>query len=89
MWHVGTGCGRPPEHDPREIMNAILHLGRTGMQWHWLPYRIGGSRWKNTYADALAVRHSPTARRFSYPGRMCLGLVRDHSSASTGPTSLG
>ncbi|RZB13361.1 transposase, partial [Streptomyces sp. F001] len=25
--------GHPPEHDLREIMNAILHVNRTGAQW--------------------------------------------------------
>ncbi|MFI2763610.1 IS5 family transposase [Streptomyces echinatus] len=30
--------GRPPEHDLREIMNAILYVDRTGVQWHYLPH---------------------------------------------------
>ncbi|WP_405540370.1 IS5 family transposase [Streptomyces sp. NBC_00075] len=30
--------GRPPEHDLREIMNAILYIDRTGMQWRYLPH---------------------------------------------------
>ncbi|MFE0063390.1 transposase, partial [Streptomyces sp. NPDC059003] len=25
--------GRPPRHDLREIMNAILYMDRTGCQW--------------------------------------------------------
>ncbi|MGP4112711.1 IS5 family transposase [Streptomyces sp. 4N509B] len=29
--------GRPPEHDLREIMNAILYVDRTGVQWRYLP----------------------------------------------------
>lgn len=27
------GFGRPPQHDLREIMNAILYVDRTGVQW--------------------------------------------------------
>ncbi|MGW7529717.1 IS5 family transposase [Streptomyces sp. NPDC054783] len=30
--------GRPPEHDLREIMNAILYVDRTGVQWRYLPH---------------------------------------------------
>ncbi|MER5561158.1 IS5 family transposase [Streptomyces sp. NPDC002506] len=32
------GFGRPPEHDLREIMNAILYVDRTGVQWRYLPH---------------------------------------------------
>ncbi|WP_405958151.1 IS5 family transposase [Streptomyces phaeochromogenes] len=30
--------GRPPRHDLREIMNAILYVDRTGVQWAYLPH---------------------------------------------------
>ena len=30
--------GRPPEHDLRKIMNAILYVDRTGVQWRYLPH---------------------------------------------------
>ena len=30
--------GRPPHHDLREIMNAILYVDRTGCQWAYLPH---------------------------------------------------
>lgn len=30
--------GRPPEHDLRDIMNAILYVDRTGVQWRYLPH---------------------------------------------------
>ncbi|GHJ97916.1 DDE transposase [Streptomyces sp. NE5-10] len=29
---------RPPEHDLRDIMDAILHVDRTGVQWRCLPH---------------------------------------------------
>ncbi|WSC02781.1 transposase [Streptomyces scopuliridis] len=29
--------GRPPEHDPRNIMDAVLYVDRTGVQWRYLP----------------------------------------------------
>jgi transposase len=30
--------GRPPAHDPRQIMNAILYVDRTGVPWRHLPH---------------------------------------------------
>ncbi|MEU6535328.1 IS5 family transposase [Streptomyces sp. NPDC047000] len=30
--------GRPPEHDLRHIMNAILYVDRTGIPWCYLPH---------------------------------------------------
>ncbi|MFD7838284.1 IS5 family transposase [Streptomyces sp. NPDC059761] len=30
--------GRPPRHDLREIVNAILYVDRTGCQWAYLPH---------------------------------------------------
>ncbi|WP_425434739.1 transposase [Nonomuraea jiangxiensis] len=29
--------GRPPEHDLRDIPNAILYVNRTGIPWRYLP----------------------------------------------------
>ncbi|MFG3254778.1 IS5 family transposase [Streptomyces sp. NPDC048172] len=30
--------GRPPEHDLRQIVNAILYVDRTGIPWRYLPH---------------------------------------------------
>lgn len=30
--------GRPPEHDLREIMNALSYVNRTGVRWRYLPH---------------------------------------------------
>ncbi|MEU0206389.1 IS5 family transposase [Streptomyces canus] len=30
--------GRPPEHDLRQIMNAILYVDRTGIPWRYTPH---------------------------------------------------
>ncbi|MFF4415679.1 IS5 family transposase [Streptosporangium sp. NPDC001559] len=32
------GIGRPPEHDLRAVMNAILYVDRTGIPWRYLPH---------------------------------------------------
>lgn len=34
----GTGPGRPPTVDLREVVNATLYLARTGCQWRYLPH---------------------------------------------------
>jgi transposase len=30
--------GRPPEHDLRTIMDAIVYVDRTGIPWRYLPH---------------------------------------------------
>ncbi len=32
------GFGRPPEHDLRRLMDAILYVDRTGIPWRYLPH---------------------------------------------------
>ncbi|MFI5476663.1 IS5 family transposase [Streptomyces cacaoi] len=39
--------GRPPEHDLREITNAILYVDRTGVQWRYLPHNF--PPWETVY----------------------------------------
>jgi transposase len=39
--------GRPPEHDLREIMDAILYVDRTGVQWRYLP--LDFPPWETVY----------------------------------------
>ncbi|MGC0208403.1 IS5 family transposase [Streptomyces levis] len=39
--------GRPPEHDLRDIMEAILYVDRTGVQWRYLPHDF--PRWNTIY----------------------------------------
>ncbi|MFE5513025.1 IS5 family transposase [Streptomyces sp. NPDC056529] len=39
--------GRPPEHDLRDIMDAILYVDRTGVQWRCLPHDF--SHWNTVY----------------------------------------
>lgn len=34
----GLDIGRPPEHDLRRIMDAILYVDRTGIPWRYLPH---------------------------------------------------
>ena len=36
----GLDFGRPPIHDLREILNAILYVDRTGIPWRYLPHDL-------------------------------------------------
>lgn len=36
-FEVTSGRGRPPKHDRREIVNAILYITKSGCQWRMLP----------------------------------------------------
>ena len=39
--------GRPPNHNKREIINAIFYILRTGCQWRYLPNDL--PPWKTVY----------------------------------------
>ncbi|MGH4036069.1 IS5 family transposase [Actinomycetota bacterium Odt1-20B] len=39
--------GRPPEHDLRSLMNAVLHVDRTGIPWRYLPHDF--APWATAY----------------------------------------
>ncbi|MFD5308993.1 IS5 family transposase [Streptomyces ardesiacus] len=39
--------GRSPEHDLRDIMDAILYVDRTGVQWRYLPHDF--PHWNTVY----------------------------------------
>lgn len=39
--------GRPPEHDLRDIMDAILYVDRAGVQWRYLPHDF--PHWNTIY----------------------------------------
>ena len=43
----GLDFGRPPEHDLRRIMEAILYVDRTGIPWRYLPHDF--PPWETTY----------------------------------------
>lgn len=43
----GLDIGRPPEHDLRRIMDAVLHVDRTGIPWRYLPHDF--PPWETVY----------------------------------------
>ena len=44
--------GRPPEHDLRHIMDAILYVDRTGIPWRYLPHDF--APWETVYGHFAA-----------------------------------
>lgn len=34
----GLDIGRPPDHDLRSLLDAVLYVNRTGIPWHHLPH---------------------------------------------------
>ncbi|OKK18950.1 transposase [Streptomyces sp. CB02488] len=43
----GLDIGRPPEHDLRRIMDAVLYVDRTGIPWRYLPHDF--AQWETVY----------------------------------------
>jgi transposase len=43
----GLDIGRPPEHDLRRILDAILYIDRTRIPWLYLPYDF--APWETVY----------------------------------------
>ncbi|MBO3749683.1 IS5 family transposase [Streptosporangiaceae bacterium NEAU-GS5] len=44
----GLDIGRPPEHDLRAILNAIIYIDRTGIPWRYLPHEY--PPWQTVYS---------------------------------------
>ncbi|GAA4980913.1 hypothetical protein GCM10025734_00980 [Kitasatospora paranensis] len=40
--------GRPPEHELRDLLDAILYVDRTGIPWRYLPHDY--PPWETAYA---------------------------------------
>ncbi|MEU6918439.1 transposase [Streptomyces olindensis] len=57
-----ASAGLPPEHDLREIMNAILYVDRTGVQWSYLPHDF-----PNFPEHDLQLRRQVAVRRHLRP----------------------
>jgi putative transposase len=47
LFGVNSGAGRPLKHDLRQIVNAILYVVRTGIQWRALPHDF--PKWSTIY----------------------------------------
>ena len=69
------GRGRPPVHSPRQVVNAILYVGRTGCPWRYLP--AGYPPWPTVYGYFARWRDDGTLARLH-------GRLRDAARAAAG-----
>ncbi|MFD6826709.1 IS5 family transposase [Streptomyces sp. NPDC060085] len=44
----GMDIGRPPDHDLRSLLDAVLYVNRTGIPWRYLPHDY--PHWNTVYA---------------------------------------
>ncbi|WP_371779034.1 IS5 family transposase [Streptosporangium subroseum] len=69
--------GRPPEHDLRDIMNAIVYVDRTGIPWRYLPHDY--PPWATVYSYFAAWRDEGVFTRLN-------GLLRRLARTAEGRT---
>ena len=51
--------GRPRETDPRDVVDAIFYIPRTGCQWRYLPRRLPTQEHRLAGLRPVAVRRHP------------------------------
>ena len=78
---AGVG-GRRPDHDLREIFNAILYVNRTGIAWRYLPHDF--PPWQSVYGYFAAWSKEGIFTELNYE---LTGLVRDHTGRRAEPTA--
>jgi putative transposase len=89
----GAGPGRPVTVDLREVLNALLYMGRTGCQWRYLPHDFPHWSAVRYYFDQWtadgtweAVNRALVQRRRQQQGRQAeptAGLIDSQSVKTT------
>ncbi|MFI6056575.1 IS5 family transposase [Streptomyces violascens] len=74
--------GRPPVHELREILNAMLYLDRTGMQWRFLPHDF--PPWETVYGYFAKWEKDGV---FGQLSGMLRGLVRRQEGREEEPSA--
>ncbi|MFF0095310.1 IS5 family transposase [Streptomyces canus] len=74
--------GRPPELDLREIMNAILYVDRTGVQWRYLPHDF--PHWNTVYGYFAKWQADGIFTRLN---RLLRELVRQREGRNAEPSA--
>lgn len=73
---------RPPVHDLREIVNAILYVNRTGIAWEYLPHDFPPYKTVHSYFTRWAADGTPEKIH-----NLLRGKVRQASGRDTEPTA--
>jgi transposase len=74
--------GRPAELDLREIMNAILYVDRTGVQWRYLPHDF--PHWNSVYGYFAKWQKDGI---FAQLNGLLWRLVREQEGRNTEPSA--
>jgi transposase len=74
--------GRPAELDLREIMNAILYVDRTGVQWRYLPHDF--PHWNSVYGYFAKWQKDGI---FAQLNGLLRELVREQEGRDTEPSA--
>jgi transposase len=74
--------GRPPVHDLREIMDAILYVDRTGVQWRYLPHDF--PPWETVYGYFAKWQKGGV---FAQLNGLLRALVRQKESRNASPSA--
>ncbi|MGC9501870.1 IS5 family transposase [Streptomyces sp. WG7] len=78
----GLDIGRPPEHDLRRIMDAILYVDRTGIPWRYLPHDF--APWETVYGYFAAWQKEGV---FGQLNGLLRRLVREAEGRSAEPSA--
>ncbi len=82
----GLDIGRPPEHDLRQIMNAILYVDRTGIPWRYPAHDF--APWATVYGYfAKRQRDGVFERLTGLLRRLVPAPAGSRSSRDGGPSS--
>jgi transposase len=76
------GFGRPAELDLREILNAILYVDRTGVQWRYLPHDF--PHWNSVYGYFAKWQRDGV---FAQLNGLLRKLVREREGRSAEPSA--
>jgi len=78
----GLDIGRPPRHDLRRIMDAILYVDRTGIPWRYLPHDF--PPWATVYGYFAAWQKDGVLDQLA---AMLRSLVREHGGRDPEPSA--
>lgn len=78
----GLDIGRPPEHDLRRLMDAILYVDRTGIAWRYLPHDF--PPWETVYGYFAAWQKEGI---FDQLNGLLRRLVREAEGRDSEPTA--
>lgn len=74
--------GRPPEHDLRTILDAILYVDRTGVQWRYLPHDF--PPWETVYGYFAKWEKDGV---FTQPSGLLRSRLREHEGRKVQPSA--